>query len=127
MTTADPTAAIDSGAAAYGVAHKLLNAAGDDPDATIWRTCAAAPMAALLYSASPRAAGGGLPRVQEILDMPQDDALTAVVDTLAATPDPYMAYLQTAWTSATNMDPRQAASIQVVIRQAIAPYTCRPA
>lgn len=127
MTTADPTAAIDSGAAAYGVAHKLLNAAGDDPDATIWRACAAAPMAALLYSASPRAAGGGLPRVQEVLAMPRGESLTAVVDALAPIADPNTTYLQSAWTSITNMHPAQAASIHVVIRQAIAPYTGRPA
>lgn len=127
MATADPTAAIDSVETAYGIACKLLNAAGDDADAAFWRTCAAAPMAALLYSASPAGTGGGMPRVQEVLAMQRQDARTAVVDALTPFTDPNVTYLQTAWTFATSMDPGQAASIRSIISEAIAPYTGVPA
>lgn len=127
MATADPTAAINSAKTAYDVACTMLNEAGGERSAALWRRCAAAPMAALLYSASPASSGGGLPRVKEILAMPRQDAGTAVVDALTSSTDPNAPYLQTAWTFVTDMDPRQAASIAAVISEAIAPYTGEPA
>lgn len=125
MPGADPTTTITDAGAALRVALALIAATGDDPGNpahAYWRSSATAPLAALLFSASPQGNGAGITWARTILDHPGAESARAVDIVLATHADDVSAfYLESAWLRATGLRGALAASINAIMRAALNP------